>query len=111
MKWEEMTEQEREKFVNQDHVSRSYILIDPDKFSNEDVEEYEEVERGDVPEEWLECLTEKQAEVIRLHYNEGMSQRKIAKKLGLGHTTVQGYIERSIRKLQEYFTNVGCTSV
>ena len=34
--WDTMTEKEREDYVNQDYIPRSYILLDPDIFNDED---------------------------------------------------------------------------
>lgn len=48
----------------------------------------------------LPKLTATQAEVIQLYYDNGMTQEKIAAKLGISRSTVQCHLRAALKKLK-----------
>ena len=55
--------------------------------------------------ELLDCLTERQREVIMAYFFDGLTQQQIADKLGIGRRTVTTTIERSLEKLRKNIKN------
>ena len=55
--------------------------------------------------ELLDCLTERQREVIMAYFFDGLTQQQIADKLGIGRRTVTTTIERSLEKLRKKIKN------
>ncbi len=55
--------------------------------------------------ELLDCLTERQREVIMSYFFDGLTQQQIADKLGIGRRTVTTTIERSLEKLRKNIKN------
>lgn len=55
----------------------------------------------------LSLLTERQREVIEMHYASGLSFRAIAQVLGLHHTTVYEHHEAAIARLRSGDPNRG----
>lgn len=51
----------------------------------------------------LSCLTEKQREVIVLHFWEELSLREIAKKKGVHHSSVEETFAVAMKKLEKFF--------
>ena len=51
----------------------------------------------------LSCLTEKQREVIVLHFWEELSLREIAKKKGVHHSSVEETFTAAMKKLEKFF--------
>ena len=58
-------------------------------------------------EEAMGTLTERQAEVIRMTYWEGLDQSQISKVLGIGQPRVFLHLERARKKIS-YFLVKGC---
>lgn len=50
----------------------------------------------------LSCLTEKQREVIVLHFWEELSLREIAKKKGVHHSSVEETFTAAMKKLEKF---------
>ena len=51
----------------------------------------------------LSCLTEKQREVIVLHFWEELSLSEIAKKKGVHHSSVEETFTAAMKKLEKFF--------
>lgn len=105
--WYEMTEKEREEYVNQDHCTMRHICVDVDSF---DGEKYnmasvyqdmciEDNEVGDL----LEKLSKRQAEVINLLFLEGMAQKVAAARLGISRNSVKTHLARARLKLRKAY--------
>ena len=48
-----------------------------------------------------EVLTDRQKQVVQMYFWDGMTQKKIGKKLGLDRVTVTQYIQNSLEKLRK----------
>ena len=58
--------------------------------------------------EALDKLTDKQREVVTLHFFKKMTQREIAGILRVGRSTVEEHMELAMKKLQKYFQKHPC---
>lgn len=61
--------------------------------------------RRDMTSELLDCLTERQREVVTAYFFDGLTQQQIADKLEIGRRTVTTTIERSLEKLRKNIKN------
>lgn len=52
-------------------------------------------------------LTDKQLEVLRLHYIDGLKNKDIAKQMGVSHVSVRQFHMRAMAKLRELFFGYG----
>lgn len=52
-----------------------------------------------------QCLSPQQSKIIQLKYYEGLSNEKVAAKLGVSVTSVKTQVARAIAKLKAYFRN------
>lgn len=59
----------------------------------------------DMLSELLDCLTERQREVVTAYFFDGLTQQQIADKLGIGRRTVTTTIERSLERLRKNIKN------
>jgi len=104
--WDNMNEEEREEYVNQDYIPRSYILANPDTFSDEEYKmEWGISKKCRFPYKMLRCLTQKQKQIIILFFRKEMTQKEIAKKLKIKQATVSRRLSRAIKKLKEEYLN------
>jgi len=71
---------------------------------------YEEVNRQILLERLLPILTEKEREVIRLTYFEGLSQKEAGAKLNMSQMHVSRLQRRAIHKLRETMRETGALS-
>ena len=100
-----MTPENRERYVNQDYVSRKYVLLDPDIFASETsfLELYSFLcikEYG--TDNVLNRLTDKQREAIILYYIEGKTQNYIASELHISQQAVHNRVRGCAKKLHKY---------
>lgn len=65
----------------------------------------EAIVQRDMLSELLECLTERQREVVTAYFFDELIQQQIADKLGIGRRTVTTMIERSLEKLRKNIKN------
>lgn len=107
MDWEDLTEEEREDYVNQDYVYRNFIMADPDTFSCS-------FSLGSVcadtfiAEESLsnpifsisDVLTDEQLEAVRYFYIDRLSKTEIANKIGISVPAVLYRIRRAKDRLK-----------
>lgn len=101
-----MTPSEREKYVNQDYVPRSYICVDTDMFSDEYMiaSSYENMYLPESSVDYFsQFLTDKQVEVIKLRFIKGMTFGKIAEMLGITKTSVLNRLENARKKLKKLY--------
>lgn len=76
--------------------------VTPD-FSDWLIDGYEKKTTHKRLQEAIGKLTEKQKEVIAPYFFDGLTQDEIAKKLGLGRTTVQARLDGALKKLKKFF--------
>ena len=92
------------EYADQDYVGQDYWLVERsmDSFSNDDkiIPEY-----GDVSEELLALLTKKQAKIIDMVFNQGLSLRVIADELNIHFTSVDEHITLAKNKLRKKLEN------
>lgn len=103
-----MTPENRELYVNQDYVSKKYVLLDPDIFSSENsfLETYSFLcikEYG--TDGVLDYLTHKQREAIILYYIDGKTQNFIASELKISQQAVHNRIRGTEKKLRKRMEN------
>jgi len=109
-KWDDLTEEEREEYINQDYVYRNFIMADPDTFSTK-CNLASMCENAFISETALttpifsisDILTPKQLEVIKYFYIDHMSKSKIARKLNISVPAVFYRIERARNRLKSIF--------
>lgn len=65
----------------------------------------EAVIQKDMLSELLDCLTDRQREVVTAYFFDEFTQQQIADKLGVGRRTVTTMIERSLEKLRKNIKN------
>lgn len=94
-------------------IKREQILISVDKNENaiqikslENIadEEIIESEKSDEIKKAYASLTDKQAEIVEMYYNEGYLYREIAKKLAIPIGTVKSELHRAKQKLKLVLT-------
>jgi RNA polymerase sigma factor (sigma-70 family) len=99
-KWDDMTDDERNKYINKGYLSnrkKVYITFASiDNFPDES-EPYEEYS---IPKKWLKDLTKRQEEVLKLRFEDGMTERRVAEVLGVAHQTVHEYLEYALKKVK-----------
>ena len=100
--------------VHQAKEERKHPTIPPDEIPDYD-KPREEVEQWSYEEDeykkwalahlrkFVELLPEKQKEVIKLHYYEGLKKAQIAKKLKVVNTTVSNRLDAAIEQLRKWF--------
>ncbi|WP_251389740.1 sigma-70 family RNA polymerase sigma factor [Mediterraneibacter agrestimuris] len=66
----------------------------------------EAVIQKDMLSELMDCLTDRQREVITAYFFDELTQQQIADKLGVGRRTVTTMIERSLEKLRKNIKNL-----
>lgn len=74
--------------------SPTYMMEDRE-FSVEDQEQV------NILREHLDCLPEKHAKAIELHYGQGMSREEVADELGVSVNTVWSWIFRGVETVRE----------
>jgi RNA polymerase sigma factor (sigma-70 family) len=104
--WDTMTPKERNKYINQDFVPRSYMLVDPDTFTDEhstvkDMFDARLETHG--IEHMLSHLTDKQQEAVEMHYLHGMTLRQIGKEIGIAQQNVRNRLEFARKKLRKLY--------
>lgn len=65
----------------------------------------EAVIQKDMLSELMDCLTDRQREVVTAYFFDELTQQQIADKLGVGRRTVTTMIERSLEKLRKNMKN------
>ena len=63
----------------------------------------EALESRDMVERMLGCLTEKQRQIVHLHFFEGLTQRQIATTMGIRQQSVANQIDAVEKKLKKFF--------
>lgn len=107
-KWDNMTPEERESFVNQDYVPRKYFLLDPetlektfDSVKHNIASLY--IERS-IPEydvrELIATLTPRQREVVTLIYLDGYTQEAAASKIGITRRALRTHVICARKRLK-----------
>jgi predicted DNA-binding protein (UPF0251 family) len=106
-----MSDEEREKYVNQDYVGRSFSYTNPDRWPNEKSNVASLYEQISIPESALSTpcisiagvLTPKQLEAVRLVFVEGLSYKKAGDILGIEPMSVSDRIAGARKKLRRAF--------
>lgn len=102
--WKDMTPKEREDYVNQDYVQKSYITIDVDSISTE-TNIASEQEFYKIPHEGIrffkKYLTKKQYEVIMLKFYHGLSFQQMADKLNISKISAYNRYEWAKKKISK----------
>ena len=105
--WDEMTEQEREEYVNQDYCTIKHISVDVDSFDSQKYSMTPIYQDMCLDEYDLEGvfshLSERQAEVLKLLFLEGLAQKIAAKKLGISRNSVKTHLARARVKLRKVY--------
>ena len=57
----------------------------------------------DMLSELLDCLTERQREVVTAYFFDGLTQQQIADKLGVSQQAVDNTMRQALKKLKKYF--------
>jgi len=106
-KWQKLTPEEREKYVNQDYINQSYILIDVDTCNSEEyslVSLYEDFNIPDIGlEDFRDKLTKKQLEVVRLLFIDGRTTRQTGEQLSIAQTSVYDRLKGVRKKLRKIY--------
>ena len=55
----------------------------------------------DMLSELLDCLTERQREVVMAYFFDGLTQQQIADKLGIGQRAVAYHMEAALKRLRK----------
>ena len=104
--WYEMTPEEREDYVNQDYVSRKYILVDVETFDRDRYNLASIYEDIHIPEycvqEMLATLTPRQREVVSTIYLDGNTQERAASLLGISRRALRTHLERARTRLRKW---------
>lgn len=56
----------------------------------------------DMLSELLDCLTERQREVITAYFYDGLTQQQIADKLGIAHQVVDRILKAALKKMKKF---------
>ena len=113
MDWDEMTDEQREAYINQDYVGKdreiSYVGGDREldylRMNKSALKNHKcvvnDIELGEEELEVLENLnlTDRQIECVVMYYINEMTEEEIAEELGIHHTTVSQHIEYAKKKL------------
>lgn len=57
----------------------------------------------DMLSELLDCLTERQREVVMAYFYDGLTQQQIADKLGVSHQAVDNILKQALKKIKKNF--------
>lgn len=57
----------------------------------------------DMLSELLDCLTERQREVITAYFFDGLTQQQIADKLGIAHQVVDRTLKAALKKMKNFY--------
>lgn len=57
----------------------------------------------DMLSELLDCLTERQREVVMAYFYDGLTQQQIANKLGVSHQAVDNILKQALKKIKKNF--------
>ena len=63
----------------------------------------EDIENRDLVERMMDRLTEKQRQVMRMRYGEGMTQQKIASQLGISQQMIAKLLRSAKKKAEKFF--------
>ena len=106
-RWDEMTPEEREAYVNQDYCTMKHISVDVDTFDSSKyniASVYQDMCIDDYNIEGIfEYLSKRQAEVLNLLFIEGMAQKSAAKRLGISRNSVKTHLARVRKKLRKIY--------
>jgi len=90
------------EYADQDYVPKDFDLTikGMDEFSDKDklIPEY-----GDIKKDILRYLSKKQVEVVKFHYNEGMSTYEISEKLNITPQAVWIRLQTALKVLRENY--------
>ena len=104
--WDDLTPEEREQYVNQDYVSRKYILANVDTFSYERYNMASVYNELHIPEycvrEMLATLTPRQREVVSTVYLDGNTQDRAASILHMSRRALRTHLDRARHRLKQY---------
>ena len=62
------------------------------------------IAQRDMLSELLDCLTERQREVVTAYFFDGLTQQQIADKLGVSQATVKITLDRGLSNLKKKFS-------
>ena len=57
--------------------------------------------KRDMLSELLDCLTERQREVVMAYFFNGLTQQQIADKLGIAHQVVDRILKAALKKMKK----------
>ena len=105
--WYDMTEKEREEYVSQDYCTMKHISVDVDsfdskKYSMDAIYDNMCIEEYDVDNVFTH-LSDRQTEIIKLLFLEGLAQKLAAKKLGISRNSVKTHLARARAKLRKIY--------